>query len=181
MNFTRDIADKQYNELRKKFNAKFGLKTTTKMIEKRCRRSGINHGHPGARFVKGENNPFSPTRPLGSETVSAGKIYVKVADNPISADKASFGDGGNWVQKNRYVYEQTHGKIPDEYQVIALDGDRNNFNPGNIHAVPRRIGMMLVVNKLYSDNKITLTAIKWCELFYALTDCGKGGQAEKHD
>jgi len=168
--FLRDnISQNSYTELRKKFNEKFDRQVTTVAIEHKCKKLGINHGHKGVTFIKGENNPFSPTLPIGSETISARKVYVKVSDKPVPTGKSRINI--NWVQKNRYVYEQAHGKLLKNYQLIALDGNRRNFDLDNLYAVPRKIGMMLGANKWFSSNReVTLAAIKYCELFYALKE-----------
>ncbi|TQI68988.1 HNH endonuclease signature motif containing protein [Clostridium sp. KNHs216] len=164
----KNIANNSYTELKNKFNAEFGLNLTKAAIEHICKRTGIDHGHPGATFAKGERNPFSPTLPIGSEMVSAGKVYIKIANNLVPAGKSRI---RNWVQKNRYVYEQAHEELPDGYQIIALDGNKRNFDPSNLYAVPKKINMMLCMNKWFFKNpEITLAAIKWCELFYALKE-----------
>lgn len=168
--FLRDnILTHSYRELQKEFNAKYNLCLTLKSIEKTCRRIGVNHGHAGVVFEKGENNPFSPTLPIGSEIISAGKVYVKVSNKCFANGKSRVGDTGNFVQKNRYIYEQSYGPITAGYQIIALDKDRRNFSPDNLYAVPKKINMMMCLYKWFStDREVTLAAIKWCELFYAM-------------
>lgn len=162
-----NISENSYSELCKKFNIEFNCNVTLSAIEHTCKRIGIHHGHPGNIFVKNENNPFSITRPIGSEMVSAGKVYVKVANHPMPSGKSRINI--NWVQKNRYIYEQVHGKIPDGHMIVFLDSNRNNFDINNLYAIPAKINMMLGANKWFSsDRNVTLTAIKWCELFYAL-------------
>jgi len=175
--FLRDnIHSNSYGELRVKFNNKFGVNLTKASIEHACRRIGINHGHTGVRLRKGEKNQFSPSRPIGSETESAGKIYVKVSDDLMTADNAKrHGTGSNWIQKNRFIYESVHGTLPEGFFVLALDGNRRNFEIENLYATTRRVCMLMGVNKWFSkDREITLAAIKWCELFYALKGAEKG-------
>ena len=180
-NFLRDnIANCSYTELSSKFNAKFRTHLTVDAIEHTCKRIGINHGHPGAKFVKGKHNQFSPTCPIGSETVSAGKVYIKIVNNKVISSGKHCKE--NWMQKNRYVYEQSYGKLPDGYQIIALDGNRRNFAPNNLYAVPRKISMMLCANKWFSKSpEITLTAIKYCELFYALKEGKNDARTQKRN
>lgn len=169
-----NISGHSYGELRNAFNAKFNCSVTKNAIEHKCKKLNIDHGHSGVVLKTGESNQFSQTRQIGSEMVCAGKVYVKTNCNYVPKGNSRFGDNGNWVQKNRYVYEQTHGKIPDGYQLVALDGNRNNFDPSNFYAVPRKIGMILGVNKwFFADRDATLAAIKWCELFYAMKEGGE--------
>lgn len=73
--------------------------------------------------------------PVGTERESKdGYIVVKVrpeASVPMSKD--------NWKLKHVHVYEQAHGSVPDGCAVYFADGDRRNFDPGNLVAVPRRL------------------------------------------
>lgn len=67
-----------------------------------------------------------------------GYIVIKVrefAGVPMSKD--------NWMLKHVWIYEQTHGKVPEGHVVYFADGDRRNFDPDNLVAVPRKlIGIM---------------------------------------
>ena len=76
-----------------------------------------------------------PRVPVGTERESKdGYIVVKVrdeADVPMSKD--------NWRLKHVHVYEQAHGAVPDGCVVYFADGDRRNFDPSNLVAVPRRL------------------------------------------
>jgi hypothetical protein len=172
-----NISSNSYRELQSMFNTKFNCDVTKSAIEHKCKKLNIDHGHSGVVLKKGESNQFSPTHPVGSEMVCAGKVYIKVDCNYVPKGNSRFGDNGNWVQKNRYVYEQAHGKIPDGYLLIALDGNRNNFDPDNFYAVPRKIGMILGANKwFFADRAVTLAAIKWCELYYAMREGGENGE-----
>ena len=55
----------------------------------------------------------------------------------------------NWVPKHRIVWEEANGRpVPDGCIVVFLDGDRSNFDPGNLaietraeHAVIARNGI----------------------------------------
>lgn len=80
-----------------------------------------------------------PRVPVGTERESKdGYIVVKVreyASVPMSKD--------NWELKHVHVYEQAHGAVPDGCVVYFADGDRRNFDPANLVAVPRRlVGIM---------------------------------------
>ena len=166
-----NISNMSYTELQRSFNKKFGLNIGVKSILHKCQRLGINHGKSHLKIVKGEKNPFSMALQIGSETISAGKVYVKVADNPITSGKQSYGGNSNYIQKNRYIYEQTYGKIPNGYLVVSLVNDKMNFESENLYAVSRKVNLMMCANKWYKTNREqTLTAIKYCELFYSLKD-----------
>lgn len=74
-------------------------------------------------------------KPIGSEYPSKdGYIVIKVAEEatvPMSKD--------NWVFKHVWVWEQEHGPLPEDHVVFFADGDKRNFDPGNLVAVPRRL------------------------------------------
>lgn len=73
--------------------------------------------------------------PMYSERASKdGYLVIKARENPsrpMSKD--------NWVLKHVWVYEQTHGKVPEGHVVYFADGDKRNFDPDNLVAVPRRL------------------------------------------
>ena len=91
-----------------------------------------------ARPHIGKRGPYGKTmRPVGSEYVGKdGVVMVKVAEWPSRP-----GSKDNWVQKQRWVWEQAHGeKLPSGNDVIVIfcDHDKRNFDPENLLAVPRR-------------------------------------------
>ena len=171
----KNICQYSYRELTKAFNKQFKRNLTFAAVEHKCARLGIDHGRKHT-FEKGKNNPCSITLPIGAECVSAGKVYVKVNDLPISNGGgklahggSKYGAGGNFVQKNRYVYEQHYGPIPKGYMIVSLVNDKNNFEPQNLYATTRGVNMMMCQNKWYTESREnTLTAIKYCELQFAL-------------
>lgn len=77
--------------------------------------------------------------PVGSEREGKdGYVVVKVREEatvPMSKD--------NWELKHVHVYEQHFGPVPEGHVVYFADGDRRNFDPENLVAVPRRlVGLM---------------------------------------
>lgn len=90
------------------------------------------------RFKKG-GRPWN-LLPVGSEFVDAdGYVYVKVRDDP-GGRRFAPGRSGNWVPKQALVYEEAHGcPAPADCMLAFADGDRRNFAPDNIVAVPRRL------------------------------------------
>ena len=75
----------------------------------------------------------------------------------------------NWMEKQRYIWEQVHGPIPKGHVVVFLDGNNRNFDIDNLYCMDRKWMPFMVKNKWFTtDREHTLTAIKWCELHYAL-------------
>ncbi len=48
---------------------------------------------------------------------------------------------GKWLLKQRVIWEQTHGPIPEGYTICFLDGDRGNLSIDNLILVPRPTGL----------------------------------------
>jgi hypothetical protein len=96
-------------------------------------------------------------RPVGAERLAAdGYWRVKVAPNA-------------WRHKHRVAWEAAHGPIPPGHAVIFADGDRGNFSPGNLAAVPR--GTLATLNKLglkYGDQETLGAAVLVAELIQAI-------------
>jgi len=167
------------SKIAKIFNAKYGTQVSPKGIHKVCARYNMCPERKGLAMIAGQRNPFTVRRPLGTERTCGGKMYIKIADNVQLSTEHGFKEGGNYQEKKRYCYEQYHGKIPQGYQVIHLDKNKQNFSKENLYAISPSINMIMAANKWFSDNaEVTLTAIKWCELFYALKQKGAGGNED---
>lgn len=69
------------------------------------------------------------------------------------------------------VWEETYGPIPKGYLIVNLDMDKLNLSIENLYCIPRKMALLMSKNKWWSkDTVITLTAIKYCELWYALKE-----------
>lgn len=128
------ITEHQYKRFAKDIAAEFSelfrpIKTT--QIQDFRSRFKLDSGITG-RFQKGLTPPKK--RPIGSETIERdGYIKIKVAENL-------------WMEKHRYIWEQTHHKtVPKGHVVIFADSNRNNFDPNNLILVNR--GELVQMNK----------------------------------
>lgn len=75
------------------------------------------------------------------------------------------------MSKRRYVYEKHHGRIAKGHRVVVLDGEAKNISVDNLYCVPDKFIPILNKNHWLTDvREHTLTAIKWCELFYAMKE-----------
>lgn len=74
-------------------------------------------------------------KPVGYEREAKGYVLVKVAPEatvPQSKD--------NWRLKHVVEWERANGrKVPEGHMVMFADGDRRNFDPSNLVAVPRTV------------------------------------------
>lgn len=128
----------------------------------------INPGKTkNTRFKKG-NLPHT-AKPLGVERISPdGYIEVHVAERPTKSND-------NWKAKHRLVYEEHFGEIPPSHNVVFADGNKRNFDPQNLVAVPR--GCWAIINNHnipYHDRESLLIAIDIAKLKKA------SNKAEKH-
>ena len=113
----------------------------------------VNKGTKGMFNVGGNKSSFKKGhtplnyRPIGSERINVdGYIEIKVADP------------GVWKLKHRVVYEQHYGEIPKGYNVIFLDGNRQNIDINNLKLVSRAEDLIMNNHKLFTkDREITNT------------------------
>ena len=78
----------------------------------------------------------------------------------------------NWRQKSHIVWEQHYGSAPPEgYTIAFLNRDTKDCRIENLYAVSPRVMREMSKKKWWStDRELTLAAIRWCELFYAMKE-----------
>jgi len=111
------------------------------------------------------------TKSLGMEHRHAnGYLFVKVDD--VAGEKGNpLTYRHNWKLKQRVVWEQHHGPVPPNHQIIFLDGDKENYSIDNLCCIPIKFMSIMNRNGWVAGNKeVTLAAIKWCYLHYALEE-----------
>ena len=114
---------------------------------------GIHKGCGGIR----EDTVQTYKKPLGSICSWGKQARIKIYDT--GDDKV------DWYPYGRYLYEQHYGiKLPSEYQVVHLDGDKTNFDIENLCAVSHSEHAILSINKWHGKGEITKTAISYARL-----------------
>lgn len=175
--FILDNYKGRYNqELADLFNQKFNTNVTSRTIKSYKANNKLNSGLSG-KFRKGQtphnkgkkmpkevyekvkhtmfaNVNVPPNhRPVGSERISKdGYIEVKVAEP------------NKWRLKQRVVYEEAKGKIPEGCTIIFLDGNKRNFDIDNLRCITRSELLYLNCNGLNNSNEITETGILMARL-----------------
>ena len=175
--FILDNYKGRYNqELADLFNQKFNTNITSRMIKSYKANNKLNSGLTG-KFRKGQTphnkgkkmpkevyekvkhtmfakgNVPPNHRPVGSERISKdGYIEVKVAEP------------NKWRLKQRVVYEEAKGKIPEGCSIIFLDGNKRNFDIDNLRCITRSELLYLNCNGLNNSNEITETGILMARL-----------------
>jgi len=162
-----NIKQYTYPELAKVFNQNFGTNLTHGNISDVCIRRLKIHRDKPHRFQTGKKD-FT-AHPIGTEVFDGEYVWIKVSDHYHEGTAQCKQNDENWEKKHVLVWEQAHGKIPDGHIVLFLDKNRRNCKVENLYCTTRKINFMMAKNKWYSNNpELTLTAIKWCELFYAM-------------
>ena len=99
--------------------------------------------------------------PIGYEYYSS---YYKCQIVKISNERAG------WKLKQNLIWERSHRKqLPRHSVVIFLDGDRNNYSPENLHAVPLHVaGSVEKWNMHSEDPMIYKSALMYGELYFLM-------------
>lgn len=157
-------------ELTKRFNKRFNLNLSESAIANRKHKLNLSSGIVGGQFKKGHkpmnkgkkwkdymseegqlkslktafkkgNIPHNH-RVVGSERITKnGYIEIKIAEP------------NRWQLKHRYIYEKENGKIPKGYNLIFLDGNRQNIELNNLKLVSKAEDLIMNNNKLFNKNK----------------------------
>lgn len=180
------------DELAEEFYKKFGKRRTANSLICRCKRNGVHceddgkfqKGHPSwhsgmsveeyrshytkesfakGKFKKGERS-MAYKYDVGDEVIREDYVYVKISDDPKIPPKQQ------WKSKQRLIYEQHYGELPDGYQVIFLDGDRENFDIENLAAITDSERMTLMANKWYGKGEVAKTGIVYAKLMNAIKE-----------
>lgn len=128
----QNISHYTYPDLVDAFNEKFHTSQSYYNIKSHCIRKGFKGGNS---YQKGYKN--WRITPIGTEKIYNGRIYVKVSDAPTS--RTNKNHMANWEGKERLVWEQHHGKIPEGYNIVHLDGNPLNCDISNLECTTNSI------------------------------------------
>ena len=110
-----------------------------------------------------------PALPIGTERPGKdGYIKVKVREFPTVPQSKD-----NWRFKHHLAWEEANGrKLPDGWTVLFADHDKDNYDPGNLVAVPRNWIGVLNNPELpaYSDRETLEACIALAKLNSSLRD-----------
>lgn len=158
-----------YNTITATFNTMFHKNKTVSSIRELCgkrlnlkSKSGIGGT---TKFKPGNRKDQLPIGTIRKN--KNGSTYIKVQDAYLAL--VSGYREPYWKPLQKKIYEDAYGEIPKGKMVIFLDCDRTNFDLSNLYCIDRRISAVLAKNQWYTcDRELTLTAIKWCELYFDL-------------
>ena len=155
--------DGSYLEVAAEFNRVFGQNRTPGVIKVHCNRAL----HAGFK-----NQKYSNSFPIGTEVIRCGFVWVKVSNIHCEKSGKMTSSVVNWRQKSHIVWEQHYGSAPPEgYTIVFLNRDTKDCRIENLYAVSPRVMREMSKKKWWStDRELTLAAIRWCELFYAMKE-----------
>lgn len=155
--------DGNYLEVAAEFNRVFGQTRTPGVIKVHCNRAL----HAGFK-----NQKYSNSFPIGTEVIRCGFVWVKVSNIHCEKSGKLTSSVVNWRQKSHIVWEQHYGSAPPEgYTIVFLNRDTKDCRIENLYAVSPRVMREMSKKKWWStDRELTLAAIRWCELFYAMKE-----------
>ena len=167
-----------WKEIREEFLKRFGGEVTKSFPGSYIMNHGLNTGRNGwfekghvpankgkkmshAQYEKCKGTMFKKgqkpvnTAAIGEESKKSDDdyVYVKIADEDVPSRF-------NWKEKHRIIYEEYYGPVPDGHVVIFLDGDKRNFAPENLLAVPRSVHARLNQSHLrFDDPELTKSGV----------------------
>lgn len=146
--------------LRLSFNQQFGQNRTYAAIRKIKHRLHIYNGID-THYKQGEIHANN-TKEYGAERIVEGKKWIKVGKD-------------KWVIKHRYLWEVTHGPIPEGYVVIFADRKPENCDISNLMLVTRQELLIMNEHHLISeDSDYTMSGHLLAKLIYSTKKREKG-------
>lgn len=174
------------------FEAQFDIKLRRSQLKARMYSLGLKQGINTGRFRKGQpayNKGMKQPDFMSAEGIERtkatrfkkGQIPHNARDFDIGRERVD-GDGyievkvklhsgkegrySNYRLKHILIWEKVHGqKLPPNTVVVFADGNKRNFDPDNLVAIPKRIWVRINVSHIpYFDRESLDTAMKIAEL-----------------
>ena len=157
-----------YKEITKKMNDKFEYNFSEEQVKGMMYRNKLTTG-TGGYFKKG-STPWNKGLKgyMGSNKTSFKKGTIPPNQVPIGTEsitkggyiKVKVGEPNKWKLKQRYIYEQRYGEIPNNYNIIFADGNKMNFDIDNLIAVSKSEMLILNNNNLrFEDKELTKVGV----------------------
>lgn len=154
-----------YQELTDLFNERFGTNRSRSQLCDKCTKRLWLSGMPNSSKY---GNKAKEQLPIGTIRKSQTATFIKVLDVPPKQNFTGYAEP-YWLPLQKKIYQDVHGEIEDGQMVCFLDGNTENYDIDNLYCIDRKISAVMSSNRWWTDNREhTLTAIKWCELYYAL-------------
>lgn len=164
-------------KLTDEFNARYGTQQKEGAIEMRCFQRGwkpltdgkFKHGDvpwcktAGGReeyvkTIKGGNVTSFKKGLIPHNLVTVGTVKYWGTNLRIKTEEG-------WDNRLRHLWKQAHGKIPDGYVVISVDGDKYTDDIGKLRLISNKTLTVLMSNRWTGKGEqIVDTGIVWCRL-----------------
>lgn len=155
----KDIAD----EFNKVFNEK---RTANQLSYIATKQLGVKRNKNIGVYGKRKKEEL----PIGTIRKAQNRAYIKVKPC-YSKVKISGYAKPYWLPLQEKIYQDEYGEIPPDHFVCFLNGDTNDFSSDNLYAINKKISCYMSKMKWWTNDKLhTLTAIKYCELFYQINE-----------
>ena len=157
-----------YKEITEKMNDKFEYNFSEEQVKGMMYRNKLTTG-TGGYFKKG-STPWNKGLKgyMGANKTSFKKGSVPPNQVPIGTEsitkggyiKVKVGEPNKWKLKQRYIYEQHYGEIPNNCNVIFADKNIRNFDINNLVLVSKAEMLILNKNKLiFEDKELTKVGV----------------------
>ena len=157
-----------YKEITKQMNDKFEYNFSEEQIKGMMYRNKLTTG-TGGYFKKG-STPWNKGLKgyMGANKTSFKKGTIPPNQVPIGTEsttkggyiKVKVGEPNKWKLKQRYIYEQHYGEIPNNCNVIFADKNIHNFDINNLILVSKAEMLILNNNKLiFEDKELTKVGV----------------------
>ena len=157
-----------YKEITKQMNDKFEYNFSEEQIKGMMYRNKLTTG-TGGYFKKG-STPWNKGLKgyMGANKTSFKKGTIPPNQVPIGTEsitkggyiKVKVGEPNKWKLKQRYIYEQHYGEIPNNCNVIFADKNIRNFDINNLVLVSKAEMLILNNNKLiFEDEELTKVGV----------------------
>ena len=157
-----------YKEITKQMNDKFEYNFSEEQIKGMMYRNKLTTG-TGGYFKKG-STPWNKGLKgyMGANKTSFKKGTIPPNQVPIGTEsitkggyiKVKVGEPNKWKLKQRYIYEQHYGEIPNNCNVIFADKNIRNFDINNLVLVSKAEMLILNNNKLiFEDKELTKVGV----------------------
>ena len=150
------------------FKERFGIELTIRQLRAIKHKYGIRdaplHG-PGRRYT-----PEAKEVPVFTEHVNQhGVVLIKIPGPRLD------GEGRfNWKRKATWVWEKKHGKVPKDYCVFQLDGDKLNCELSNLEIMPKSVlGYMRKIFERVPGKDMYSIKLRLAELAYLTNKVSK--------
>lgn len=177
-------------ELAKLFNEKFGTDVTMVQIRTFKKNHNLKSGLDG-RFKKG-HTPFNKGKKgicaKGCEATQFKKGHKPVNYKPVGSERINIygyievkvAEPNKWRLKQRVVWEEHYGEIPNGYSILFLDRNKQNLDINNLILVSKKQLAFLNNNKLIKEDKeLTKTGLIIADLLIKISDAEKEGGKKK--